>query len=111
MAAWSGLSVGAIKGAFGEVGGPVQPPDPPVIRLLPSFDTYLLGYKSRDLAVPAAHAKKVWPGGGIVRPTVVANGLAVGTWRRAGARIAVEPFEQAVDVTDEVADVEHFLSG
>jgi hypothetical protein len=86
-------------------------PEPPITRLLPAFDTYLLGYRSRDFAVPAEHARRVWPGGGIVRPTVVENGRAVGTWRRTGAKVELEPFPgEKIAAADEMADVERFLS-
>ena len=110
MATWSGLPLRAIEPTFEAVEPDVGPPTPPIVRLLPAFDTYLLGYSGRDLAVPTAHAKKVWPGGGIVRPAIVENGLAVGTWRRSGARVAIEPFEHEPDVAEEIADLERFLS-
>jgi hypothetical protein len=110
MAAWSGLPLRTTEPIFEAPSRRVEPPDPPRIRLLPAFDTYLLGYASRDLAVPPEHAREVWPGGGIVRPTIVENGLAVGTWRRTGARVTIEPFGQAPDVAEEVADIERFLS-
>jgi hypothetical protein len=55
----------------------------------------------------------VWPGGGIVRPAIVANGRGVGTWRRAGTRVELEPFPASgFDVraaNPEVADVQRFL--
>lgn len=110
MAAWSGLPLRSIGPVFETVTAAAEPPDPPVVRMLPAFDTYLLGYRTRDLAVPAEHTRKVWPGGGIVRPAIVRNGLVVGTWRRAGTRIDVEPFGDEVDVADEIADVWRFLS-
>jgi uncharacterized protein YcaQ len=89
---------------------PKQPP----LRLLPAFDTYLLGYRTRDLAVPPEHARRVWPGGGIVRPTVMENARAVGTWRRRGDAIDVEPFDaarppDAAQLADELEDVRRFL--
>ena len=92
--------------------GPV--PDPPLVRLLPAFDTYLLGYRGRELAVPAEHARRVWPGGGIVHPTVVANGRAVATWRirRRGGRadVEIEPFTRGPAAGAEAADVIRFLA-
>jgi hypothetical protein len=87
-----------------------QPPQPPIVRLLPAFDTYLLGYRNRDVTLAPEHARRVWPGGGIVRPTVVSNGRAVGTWRRTGTRAEIEPFAGPdLEVDDEVADVQRFL--
>jgi hypothetical protein len=84
----------------------------PITRLLPAFDTYLLGYRSRSFCVPEARARAVWPGGGIVRPTVVVDGCGVGTWRRVGTRVEVEPFgDEVLETAEEVADVRRFLRG
>ncbi len=94
------------------------PASPPVVRLLPRFDTYLLGYRSRDLAVPPEHAKYIHPGGGLVHRTILANGRAVGTWqivrKRESLEVVVEPFDAlAADllpgVEAEVEDVGHFF--
>ncbi|MEU6572725.1 winged helix DNA-binding domain-containing protein [Streptomyces sp. NPDC046805] len=52
----------------------------PDVRLLPAYDNYLVGYRSRALSVPPEHERQVWPGGGQIRPTVTMDGLAYGTW-------------------------------
>jgi hypothetical protein len=54
-----------------------------VVRLIPGFDPYLLGWRERDLAVPASHRSEVFPGGGMLRPTLLVDGLAQGTWSAA----------------------------
>jgi hypothetical protein len=127
FAAWSGLPLRDARAAWEEVRPQAvgdglwalardaePPPDPPLVRMLPAFDTYLLGYRDRSLAVPAEHASEVWPGGGIIRPAVVANGRAVARWRlkRSGKRVGIdiEPFGEAPDVTAEIADVRRFLA-
>src|SRR2546429_130986 len=51
------------------------------VRLLPAFDAYLLGYGSRDLALPRRFARRIQAGGGWIHPAVVMGGLLVGTWR------------------------------
>lgn len=87
------------------------------VRLLPAFDSYLLGYETRALTVEDAHAKRVWPGGGILHPTVIADGRAVATWRydtgRATPRVRVTPFTPGAlphaPLEEEVADVGRFL--
>ncbi|HWT23233.1 MAG TPA: crosslink repair DNA glycosylase YcaQ family protein, partial [Solirubrobacteraceae bacterium] len=65
-------------------------------RLLPAFDPYVLGWRDRGFAVAPEHARRVHPGGGILRATAFAGGRLVGTWsaRRRGGRlaVAVEPF-------------------
>ncbi|MEQ4724452.1 winged helix DNA-binding domain-containing protein [Nonomuraea sp. B19D2] len=65
------------------------------VRMLPAYDNYLIGSRSRELSVPAAHQGRVWPGGGVIRPTVVADGLAIGTWARqdAGRVVQMDAFE------------------
>ncbi len=76
---------------------PAAQPAWPNVRLLPAFDTYLLGYRRRDLTVPQAHARRVNAGGGMIRPVLLVDGQALGTWetrRRQGRlEVSVEPFE------------------
>ena len=67
-------------------------PDAIPARLLPAFDPYLLGWKDRSFAVPGAHAKRVHPGGGMLRATAIVDGLAVGTWTAPGGDVKLEPF-------------------
>jgi hypothetical protein len=73
-------------------------PDPAALapRLLPAFDPYLLGWRDRAFAVPARHAARVHPGGGMLRAVALDAGRAIGTWgaRRRDGRLAVriEPF-------------------
>jgi len=68
----------------------------PVVRLLPAFDAYLLGYANRDHLVRPQHQPEVYHGGQIV-PVVLVDGLAAGVWRyeRRGKRmtIRVHPFD------------------
>jgi hypothetical protein len=81
--------------------------------LLPAFDPYLLGWKDRSFAVPAEHARRVHPGGGIVRATAVDDGVAVGTWTLRSGAVGLDAFDE--DPGDrfaaEAADVERFTSG
>jgi Winged helix DNA-binding domain len=67
------------------------------VRLLPAFDTYVLGHANRDHLVAAAHRPLVYRTAGWISPTVLAGGRVVGTWehRLAGERLEVRvtPFE------------------
>src|SRR5207302_9737427 len=91
QAAWSGMPLSKTRAAWqsiaeqlieGEVvGAPAWmlktraawldelPASTPIVRLLPRFDTYLLGYQNRDLSVPTQYAKRINAGGGILHPT------------------------------------------
>jgi hypothetical protein len=69
----------------------------PQVRLLPAFDTYVLGHANRDHLVEDAHRPLVYRTAGWVSPTVLAGGRVVGTWehRLEGERLQVRvtPFE------------------
>ena len=89
-----------------------------VVRLLADFDTYLLGYQSRDMVVATQYAKRINAGGGMIRPTLLVNGRTVGTWkstrRKKQLDIVVEPFEQLSPAIQpgleaEAADIARFL--
>jgi hypothetical protein len=69
-----------------------SPPGAIPARLLPAFDPYLLGWKDRGFAVPARYAKRVHPGGGMLRATATVDGRAVGTWSVAGGAVELDLF-------------------
>jgi hypothetical protein len=100
------------KGLKGDVAGDAN------VRLLPRYDTYLLGYRDRDLAVPPAFAKRVHPGGGILHAVVLVDGLAAGIWKtertKAKLEVVIEPFERLEDgiiskLQAQVQDLARFL--
>jgi hypothetical protein len=106
LAAWSGLplrdaraGLQAIGSELAERGGDLvdlaarEPaPDAIAARLLGAFDPYLLGWKDRTFAVAERQAKRVHPGGGMLRATATVDGRAVGTWSMAGGKLKLEPF-------------------
>ena len=88
-----------------------------IVRLLPAYDPYLVGYRSRDLIVDPRYAKRVHPGGGVIRPTIIVEGRIVGTWRAVCSRtkmaITVESFKELDDeiwkaIQDEARDLGRF---
>jgi hypothetical protein len=125
LATWSGLTVSVARQAWWLAGEARDEPSHrgtprPTVRLLPHFDSYLLGYAGRDHAVPAEHLRTVWTGGGYVLPTVTVDGCAVATWRsetkRGQIAIVVLPFARrrlsrrvSAAIDAEVADIGRFL--
>ena len=137
FAAWWGLSLGEAKAAWAGLGAELVEfqvdgqalwllaadaqalPDTVLsVRLLPAFDTYLLGYAAREFAVPKPYQKHIFHGGQVV-PTVLVDGLAAGTWhyeQRGGQmRIAVTPFAKFSRaerelIADEAEDIARFYA-
>jgi hypothetical protein len=73
------------------------PDGPGGVHLLPQWDEFLLGYKSRDVTLPDEHVTRVVPGRNMVfQPTLVIDGEVAGIWRRKAARdtvvVEVTPF-------------------
>jgi hypothetical protein len=74
----------------------------PVVRLLPAFDPYVLGYADRGDVVLREHQHRVYHGGQTA-PVILVDGLASGVWRyeRQGTRLqiavhAFEPFDPPI---------------
>ncbi len=137
FAGWSGLPAADVRAGWRAVAGDMtafdaggrlwclgEPPpadgdrDEPTVRLLPAFDGYLLGYADRTHAVDDEHAAAVHPGGGIIRPTLVVDGVCVATWRidrpRRVGRVVVRPLVALSStviggLSTEVADIGRFL--
>jgi hypothetical protein len=63
--------------------------DPATIHLLSTFDEYLLGYTDRSAVLHPDNAHEIFPGGGMLRPTIVRGGQVVGAWQRQVKREAV----------------------
>jgi hypothetical protein len=131
LASWSGLPLGTARRALAAVEGTEAagdllalpgaldsppPPAPPVL-LLAAFDTALLGYRTREPLVAAADDRHILPGGGMLRPAVLAGGRAAGTWGLARGTVAIEWFRRpggtaglSAGLRAEQADVERFLA-
>jgi hypothetical protein len=116
FAEWAGIGPAQGRAAFDSLAGELTPVSTPIgegwilasdeaalrspaglaasARLLPSGDAYyLLQGVDRELLVPEADRRaplwtsRVWPG------AVLVAGEIVGTWRRAGPKVSVEPWQ------------------
>ena len=77
----------------------------------------MLGWASRDLLLASENAKRLLPGSGIVKATVVAGGKVTGTWRLAGSgprrTLEIDWFDRQASkrgVAAEARDVARFLA-
>jgi len=130
FAYWSGLRVGEVRAGLGRVASELaeieldgarawqpkrRPRLPPAgqLRLLPRFDTYLLGYRSRAHALSREREREINAGGGIIHAAIVQDGRVIGAWgwRLGAGRMEIElrPFErlsgdQRREIDTEIAD-------
>ncbi len=85
-------------------GDPFQSLPAPVLRLLPRFDTYLLGWRDRHRILAPELERILIPGGGILAATLLVDGRLTGVWSTSqrGKRgrtpapsllLTVQPFE------------------
>ena len=93
LASWSGLPLTTARRALAalehtEAAGELlalpgtldaTPPAPPAL-LLAAFDPVMLGYRTREPLVATSDDRHILPGGGMLRPAVLIDGLAAGTW-------------------------------
>jgi hypothetical protein len=88
-----------------------------VVRLLPRWDTYLMGHRDREFIAGRDRWSSISDGGGMLNATIVVDGVAAGTWSlragRPGLGIELSPFrplepDVAAAVEAEVADVRRF---
>ena len=134
FAGWSGLPLRDVRAGLGRVGGDLvelrlgqqrawalrgasRRPRGRIVRLLPAWDNYLMGHRDRDFIAGPDRWPAVMPGGGLIRPTIVVDGVAVGTWstrrRGGGVEVELDPFEELDDETTaamraEIQDVQRF---
>ncbi|HET6986007.1 MAG TPA: winged helix DNA-binding domain-containing protein [Kribbella sp.] len=78
------------------------------VRLLGEFDAYLLGYQDRRQALAAEFHKRVYPGGGMLRPAVLEAGRVIGSWGHADRSYELFDARARTDLAAELADVARF---
>ena len=129
FAKWAGIGVPSGRAAFEALAGSLTPMRTPIgdawilssdeqaiqamaaspapARLLPSGDAYFLLWGSdRELLVPDAVRRgelwtsRVWPG------ALLVGGEVVGTWRRANAKVAIQPWRHLSPAEHEAVEAE-----
>lgn len=82
----------------------------PVVRLLPYFDTFLLGHEGRDHLVERDHRASVFRPQGWIAPVVLVNGQAAGiwgyTWEGKQLQVKVQKFGKVTKAISKGIEVE-----
>jgi uncharacterized protein YcaQ len=90
----------------------------PLIRLLPYFDSFLLGHKEREHLVDMKYRSKVYRAQGWIAPVILVNGHVTAVWEhvREGKRLRVKvaKFESMsrpviAGIREEAQDLGRFL--
>jgi hypothetical protein len=84
----------------------------PAPRLLGAFEPVLLGWTSREPLLGGS--ARAITAGGLFKPFALVEGRAAATWRLAGGRVEIEPFDElpprvASELERDAADVVRFL--
>ncbi|HKH15146.1 MAG TPA: winged helix DNA-binding domain-containing protein [Solirubrobacterales bacterium] len=134
FAGWSGLPLRDVRAGLTRIGNELvavrvgdhrawvvvrgaRRPRGRIIRLLPAWDNYLMGHRDRDFIAGPERWPRIVPGGGLIRPTILVDGAATGTWsmRRKGKtpKVELSPFEPLDEeataaIKAEIADIERF---
>lgn len=70
---------------------------PAPVRLLPEFDNVLLSHADRARIITEERRKRVFTVNGIIRPTILIDGMVRGMWKmdrsRGAATLLISPFE------------------
>jgi uncharacterized protein YcaQ len=90
----------------------------PVVRLVPYFDSFLLGHKSHLNIVDEKNRKKIYRNQGWVSPVLIVDGRAQGVWSHAQKKndleVKITPFSKLSSqvserVREEASDLGRFL--
>jgi DNA glycosylase AlkZ-like len=89
-----------------------------VVRLLPSFDCYVMFYSPREGFVPQSHRSRIFrKTAGWNYPAIISGGIAAGIWklgrRSKGIDVVIEPFRalaptEKMLIREEAADIGRF---
>jgi hypothetical protein len=92
LARWSGLPLSLARAALADAPEPRPRRGELGTTFIPAFDELLLSWVDRSPTIPPEHERAVFPGGGVLRPVILEDGVATGTWRLRGGEVIAEPF-------------------
>ena len=74
------------------------------VTLLPSYDEYLIGYKSRHVALHPDHSHRAHNDRGVFWPVVLLDGEVVGNWSVAGGKVTTDIFHPLAHMDQEALE-------
>lgn len=74
------------------------------VTLLPSYDEYLIGYKSRHVALHPDHSHRAHNNSGIFWPVILLDGEVVGNWSVPGGKPQTYIFHPEVTIIQDALD-------
>ena len=74
------------------------------LLLLPAYDEYLIGYKSRDIVLHPDNAHHAHNNFGIFKSVVAWNGEIVGNWHPSAKNGKISLFEDSISIPDEAIE-------
>ena len=79
--------------------------------LIPPYDEFLIGYKSRDIVLPPEHRHHAHNNSGIFKPIIAHDGIVCGNWRPFTDECQVDFFlgEHNTDLREEWAKYKSFI--
>ena len=82
------------------------------VHLLPPYDEYLIGYKSRHVALHPDHSHRAHNNSGIFWPVVLKDGEVVGNWNAASGKVSVSIFHPDANIDEDalLKETERFNS-
>ena len=81
------------------------------VHLLPAYDEYLIGYKSRHVALHPDHRHHAHDQKGIFWPVILQDGEVIGNWSAAGGKVQTEVFHPDASLNQEavVGEIARYL--
>lgn len=76
------------------------------VHLLPPYDEYLIGYKSRQVVLHPDHSHRAHNARGIFWPVVLQDGEVIGNWNLSSGKVAVDIFHPDIPLNEEALDKE-----
>ena len=78
--------------------------------LLPPFDEYLVGYKSRELVLAPEFSHHAHNKSGIFYPVIAHDGVICGNWNMSGGSLQTDFFDTEVPAADYIAAAEEYMN-